>query len=184
VLRLSAAGINILGSDYIHPSQQTKRIVIKNNLFLEIGLEHLGYNGRLFQLTETEDVIIDHNTAFQTGSVITAYGVANARFVFTNNLMPHNEYGVVGDGTQSGPATIAQYFPGLSFKKNVIVGGRQWLGSIKKNFFPASLEEVGFVDLAQGDFRLSDFSPYKGAGTKGKDVGADIEEIIRAFSTP
>ena len=50
----------------------------------------------------------------------------------------------------------------------------------EKNFFPASIDEVGFVDLAAGNFRLAPSSPYKKAGTKKKDIGADINAIDKA----
>ncbi|MGH8312969.1 MAG: hypothetical protein ACRER9_06760, partial [Gammaproteobacteria bacterium] len=39
VLRHSANGINLLGYDDDHPSQQTRRILIKNNLFNDIGYD-------------------------------------------------------------------------------------------------------------------------------------------------
>lgn len=45
------------------------------------------------------------------------------------------------------------------------------------NFFPASLEAVGFVDHAGGNYRLAPFSPYRKAGTDGKDIGADIDAL-------
>ena len=48
------------------------------------------------------------------------------------------------------------------------------------NFYPPNLSDVGFVDLAGGNYRLADVSPYKGAGTDGKDVGADIDDVEAA----
>ena len=63
VVRHVAAGINILGQDDNHPSRQTSRIAIVNNVFADVG-GHWGH-GRLFQLLDgTRDVVIDHNTAF------------------------------------------------------------------------------------------------------------------------
>ena len=41
------------------------------------------------------------------------------------------------------------------------------------NFFPASLTEAKFVNMAAGDYRLADGSPYVNAGTDGKDLGAE-----------
>ncbi|MDQ3252502.1 MAG: right-handed parallel beta-helix repeat-containing protein, partial [Acidobacteriota bacterium] len=37
IVRHAGAGINILGEDYYHPSQQTKRLTIRNNLFEDIN---------------------------------------------------------------------------------------------------------------------------------------------------
>ena len=45
------------------------------------------------------------------------------------------------------------------------------------NFLPLLLSLVGFVDLAGGDYRLAPTSPYKNAGTDGKDVGCDFDAL-------
>jgi hypothetical protein len=47
-----------------------------------------------------------------------------------------------------------------------------------ENFFPASLEEVGFVSLAAGDYRLRPDSPLGGAATDGHDVGVVFDELL------
>jgi hypothetical protein len=45
------------------------------------------------------------------------------------------------------------------------------------NFFPANRSVVGFVDLANGDYRLATSSPYKGKATaearRGERLGSD-----------
>jgi hypothetical protein len=179
IVRHSAAGINILGQDDIHASDKAKRIEIKNNLFHDIGGARWGGNGRFLQITDSADVSLVNNTVIHTGNIITAYGKPNSNFIFTNNLVPNNEYGVIGDGSQSGMITIENYLPESVFKKNVIVGGQSALYP-KKNFFPRSFEEVGFIDLAEGNYRLAATSAYKNAGVKGKDVGADLDAIEAA----
>ncbi len=176
IVRHAAAGINILGRDDLQPSDKAKRLSIKNNLFYDIGGEQWGGNGRFLQITETEGVVVDHNTVFHTGNIITAYGVPNLDFTFTNNLAPNNAFGVIGDNSRSGNTTIEKYLPSSVFKKNVIINGRA-TAYPQKNFFPASIDEVGFIDPAAGDFRLAPLSPYKKAGTKKKDIGADIDAI-------
>ena len=50
------------------------------------------------------------------------------------------------------------------------------------NFFPADTAAVQFLNFASGDYHLSSGSPYKNAGTDGKDVGADIDAILRAYA--
>ena len=57
---------------------------------------------------------VDHNTILHTGNIITAYGTANAGFIFTNNIAAHNEYGVMGDSSSVGNPTLDRYFPGTS----------------------------------------------------------------------
>jgi hypothetical protein len=181
IMRRSAGGINILGRDNIHPSEQTKRIEISNNLFYDIGGKQLGSNGRFLQLAGTINVTVDHNTVFHTGNVITAYGKPSEGFVFTNNLMAHNEYGVFGDGMGSGTKAINKYFPGAVFRKNIIAGGRSSLYP-GDNFFPSTLDQVGFVGSGKDKYRLSDSSPFKAAGTDGRSIGVDMSALEKTAS--
>lgn len=181
VVRHSAAGIQFIGSDNLHPSQQIKRVEVFNNLFDDIGGKQWGNNGRFIQITETVDTRIDHNTAFQTGNLVTAHGAPNKGFVFINNIVPNNQFGIVGDGTASGNVTLNQYFPESLLKKNVIVGaaGSQYPG---KNYYPAQLDEVGFVDRSRGNYRLAATSPFKKAGTRKKDIGANFDTVEQTVS--
>ena len=97
IVRHTGSAVSILGLDNLHPSQQTKRILIQGNLFEDVNGAAWGGDGRLFQMLDgAADVAIDHNTAFQSGSVIVAAGPANLSFVYTNNLAPNNQYGVAG----------------------------------------------------------------------------------------
>jgi carbonic anhydrase/acetyltransferase-like protein (isoleucine patch superfamily) len=181
IVRHAGSGINILGRDDNYPSRQTRGITILNNLFEDVGDTRWGGGGRLFQLLDgTADIVIDHNTAFQTGNAITAGGAPHTGFVFRNNIVPHNQYGVVGDGTAPGHSTLSVYFPGAEFVKNVLVGGLP-TNYPPDNFFPLSLLEVGFLDLAGGDYRLGPLSPYRNAGTDGKDIGADMDALTPAL---
>lgn len=181
ILRHTASGINILGLDYNHPSQQTKRILIKNNLLSDIGGARWGGGGRLFQLLEeTDDIVIDHNTAFHTGNILTVDGKQHTHFTYSNNVTPHNEYGIIGTGTGVGNPTLSTYFPGGIIKNNVVIGGDAVLYP-QDNFFPASLDQVGLVDRAGGNYRLRHSSAYRHAGTDGKDVGVDFDSLCTAM---
>ena len=94
------------------------------------------------------------------------------RFVYRLNLTPHNEYGVTGAGTGTGGATFDTFFPRAVFEKNVIVGGSA-SDYPRGNYFPRSLDDVGFVDRARGDFRLATRSRYRqGGDTPGVDRDA------------
>lgn len=181
IVRNTGSAVNILGTDDIHPSQRTRRILIQGNLFEDVDGSKWGGAGRLFQiLSGTADVVIDHNTAFQTGDVIAADGEAHAGFVYTNNVTPHNEYGIGGSDTYGNPVlTLSTYFPGALFVRNALMGGNE-LKYPADNFFPATWGDVGFVDFAGGNYRLVPTSPYKAAGTDGKDIGADIDALEAA----
>ena len=191
IVRHVAAAVNILGTDDIHPSQQTKRILVKDNLFDDVNgttweTDPLNPgSGRLFQILDgTLDITIDHNTAFQTGDIISASGGPNTGFTFRNNISPNNVYGVGGDNDYGDPlATLRDYFPGAVFRRNVIQGGDP-AKYPADNFFPATMADVKFVDFAGGNYRLQASSPYKNMGTDGKDCGADIDGIDAATKAP
>lgn len=125
IVRHSAAGINILGRDTNpHPSGRSERILIANNLFDDIGGDRWGGSGTLFQLLNgTRSIIIEHNTAYQTGHVIIADGKPHHGFIFRHNVAPHNQYGIFGSGTGVGHKTLEHYFPGSVVENNVLAGG-------------------------------------------------------------
>jgi hypothetical protein len=100
--------------------------------------------------------------------------------VFQNNIAPHNQYGVVGLGTRGDPLlTLNIYFPDAIFARNILAGGNA-SNYPPDNFFPPSLADAGFVDIARGDYHLGAASPYRNAGTDGKDLGADIDLLDSA----
>ncbi len=171
VVRRTAAGVNILARDDSGPSGQARRIVIADNLFEEVGGERWGGGGRLFQILDgAADVVIEHNTALHTGNILTVTGRPNPGFVFRNNIVVQNDYGVIGDGTRPGTQTLQAYFPGATFRRNVLVGAEA-AAYPGDNFFPPTLAHVGFVGGSPPSYRLSPTSPYRGAATDGSDVG-------------
>ena len=187
IIRHASAGIQILGRDYNYRSRELRRLLIQHNLFSDIGaFPSLSNAGRLFQLSDGgANVVVDHNTAFHTETPLYAQ-VHNAShwpatgFVFTNNILLNNQ-GVSGDDTTANSMlTLTTYFPNAVFEGNVIVGGTSRYYP-PRNFFPASLDAVGFVNRQQGDFRLSASSRYKRAGTAGADPGADFEALPAAL---
>jgi len=184
-VRHSGGGINAMGSDYLHPSQLTQRILIQNNLFDDISSTTWNGTGTFLQVADGgTDIVVDHNTVLQSGNIITAtYSsalVPATNFVFTNNIVPYNLYGVFGDyGVGIGNTAINAYFPGSSFVRNVIVGGPA--SSLPtNNFFPSALSAVGFVNLASHNYVLASGTPYVRAATDGKDIGVDFTQMTAA----
>ncbi len=144
VVRASASAISVLGRDdsKASGSAQTRRITIRNNLFDDIGGARWGGGGTLFQvLNGTADLIIEHNSAFQSGNILMAEGPPNTGFVFRNNLVAHNEWGMIGTGTPPGTPTLAAYFPGASVTGNVFIGGEA-ARYPRGNLFAASAAQV------------------------------------------
>src|SRR5262249_22601778 len=127
------------------------------------------------------DVTIDHNTVFQTNSIIATGDSPSDGLVFRNNLLPPNAYGIKGDGQGTGNDKHSTYFPGSMFNKNITAGGRS-ANYPADNFFPPSLDQVGFVNRAGANYRLAATSPYKNAGTDGKDIGCDFDALNAAIN--
>ncbi len=104
IVRHSASGINLLGADYGHRSEQMRRIKVEHNLFYDIGGEWGGQGSFLQIGNQPAQLVFDHNTVLQSGSIMIVYGNGDGRPLpiddlhFTNNLVFHNDTGIVGDG--------------------------------------------------------------------------------------
>src|SRR4029078_1253583 len=102
-------------------SGPARRITIRNNAFSDVGGQWTF--GRLFQLLNgASDITIDHNTALQTESIMLVDSpLPLLRFVFTNNIVAHNQYGIIGAGNGVGTATINTLFPCWSARRDVFL---------------------------------------------------------------
>jgi Putative Ig domain len=166
----------------------------------DIDLEKYSGTGHLAEI-ETDrgapllrSVAIQHITAFPQSGLFTIGGNEHTKmpaFSFENNLVTVGSSPVWSIG--GGPANCAYYdkplttfiacFSEFSFTKNALIGTpasypvRAWP---QGNAFPSNVNAVGFVNYHDGnggDYRLLPSSPYKNAGTDGKDLGADVETI-------
>jgi hypothetical protein len=75
------------------------------------------------------------------------------------------------------------FFPDAIFQSNVIAGGdgKQYPGG---NTFIADRDfESSFVNANAGDYRLSPSSRFRGSGSDGRDVGADVATIAQSLGT-
>jgi IPT/TIG domain len=182
IVRHTAAGVNILGYDNTAPSGQAHGISVIDNLFYDVSQTAWGGNGLAVQMGDgPADVTFDHNTIDHFGSsAFYAYGSQQMIGVqITNNLMRHGTYGIFGAGTTSyGTATINQYFPGGIVTGNVLAGGTASKYPAG-NLFPTVATHVAqFTAPASGDYSLVAGSLYAHAALDGKDLGANISEIV------
>lgn len=178
-----AQGINMSGFDAPNVSQRTSRILIQNNV-LTLARIGQGSDGRLFQvLNGPTDVTFDHNT----GMTIVAFVVSDGsprtdHFSFKNNLVSKGVYGFIGSGTGTALTTLATYFTeNWEITHNAIIRANA-TGYPSGNFFPSNPTAAGITDSAAANYRLLPGSPYKNAGTDGKDIGADLDTILK-YST-
>jgi hypothetical protein len=181
VFRHSACGIDITGHDD-DGSGSSSNFLIQNNVWDDIS-GNWGSDGRWFQATGgANNITIDHNTVFETGFILgfdvgQEYGI-NA----TNNIVLRGG-DVVGNGAGFGISALNAYDVGGTFTHNVVVGGSA--GQYPSdNFFPSSIDQVGFVNYAGGDYSLASNSPYKNAGTDSKDLGANLTSNTASVVPP
>jgi hypothetical protein len=185
MVRHTAGGVDILGTDNLAPSQLTNHITIQDNLFDDMSTAW-GTGSKAILIGPGGDAFtIDHNTFITNDTTILALygGTATApipitNVVFTNNMSEHRTYGIFGDNVGMGSTAIGAYLPGSTIVANVLAGG-----SASKypagNFFPTvAAWDAGFVNYASGDYHLIAASPYKNAGTDGTDLGANIDRVV------
>jgi hypothetical protein len=80
--------------------------------------------------------------------------------------------------------------PGYIWTNNVFAGpwptSGGWTAAMMPqgngNAYPVSLVNVGYTNVAGGDYSLSSISPYKGAASDGKDIGVDWNQFNAANS--
>jgi hypothetical protein len=185
VVRHVAAGFNVLGHDSQNRSEMTRRVEIAHNLLYDVDGPRWGGNGEFVKVGEgVEGLVVEHNTVFHTGNMISAYGGSDAHprpmagFVFRRNILRHNSFGVHGSGQAVGNGTLSSYFPGAMFEGNLIAGGTARNYPAGNSFPPADEFERMFADPDAGDFRFVGRLPSGDLGTK---PGADIEEVTRAW---
>jgi len=179
-----AAGIVILGHDYLAPTRQTNRIVIRNNLFDGLDSKQWGGDGYLLQMTdEPRDIVIDHNTVIQgdSGGIAKIDGVVEG-FTFTNNLTGHGTYGIIASSRAPGNSSIRAVLPGSTIVNNVIADGNADVYP-PGNFFP-SLDQFRqqFVNPSGHNFSLRPASTWMHGATDGGALGADL--TARSNPTP
>ena len=145
------------------------------------------------------NVTINHITGFPdpTGSLfyisdyLTDPQMSNV--VITNNIFGAGRYPVwnLAGGTTSCAysnipvETFSRCFNPYAFNHNALVASPQAFPPSRwprANFFPPSTEATGFVDYGTRNYALSASSPYKNAGSDGKDLGADSIAIQAAIA--
>lgn len=144
-----------------------------------------------------QNVTINHVTAFPPSMIfmigdMVAISTQMKNFVFTNSIVNAGTHPVWSTG--GGPANCAfnnsplitfnQCFASSIFAANAIIASpmANWPN---KNFFPSSAGAVRFANYNGGnggDYHLQPASPYKGKGTDGKDLGADVDAIHSAIA--
>lgn len=190
IVRHASSGINILGTDNERRSQEAKRIRIVNNLLTEIVADSPDNIPYFLQINGGQQITVAHNTVQQGGNIITAYGTSVRGFIFRDNIVQFNRYGIVclTEGSGCGAENIfCICFPGGMFKGNVIADN---LGAAANdrveekypagNYFVSSFQRIGFNDFARGDWRLGTTSRTRRRASDGTDPGVNLDALVAA----
>lgn len=178
--------INLLGHDSPGSgggnSQQMARVLLANNLVESMSGDAIQV------LAGPINLQIRHNTIIMAdgvGTLLKLDGMPNAQdLVYADNVVGAGNYAVFGNNVGVGDTALSTYAPGAIFAGNVIYGPwptpggatTSMLGGNRGNFYPASRDDVGFVDLVNGNYALAPNSRYKGKATDGTDPGASFAE--------
>jgi hypothetical protein len=177
IIRHSGAGINVYGRE----GQGTKRLTIRDNVFEDLN-EGWGGDGSLLLMNGGENVTFEHNTAFHTGWALIEAGAKSPGLIFNNNIV-YNVWGIQGEGTNVGIPTLDYYNAPWDLRRNLFING-MWSQYPQDNLGAPNADQVGFVNRAGGDYRLAASSPFRGKGTDGKDLGADMAVVFASASAP
>ena len=192
------------------PEGLVRDISFVNNIFEDINgtWSDAGTGSGTFNIYLThgpKNVTFDHNVFFNKGTLMevdtNSATYENENFKFKNNIIGHGQYGLrssIGTGNN----TFNAYFTdaGHEFVKNVLVDVnyvyRNSYTARPNNFLivspnndsdadgftpdPQLWNNVGFTDMAGGNYRLAPASPYNNAATDGTDIGPDMDAIAHA----
>jgi hypothetical protein len=199
VISYTGSGFNLLGHDDTAISGQLANVVIRDNLVFDVSSTWDG-SGIFAQIGgEPRDIIIDHNTVMHTGNIITFYSgmyvnAAGVRvnggpvvgFVFTNNLLKHNTYGIIGSGQGYGNQTLAYYAPGAVVLRNVMASNTAVASRYPAdNQFPSVQTLMAtFRDPAAFDYRLVSGSAYINSSLDNRNIGCDTAALPAFGSRP
>ncbi len=131
-----------------------------------------------------DSITVENNTIQHSGNIITSYGDQTTRFVFRNNIVQHNSYGIYCERASQ----LFSCFPAAVVTGNIIVDNANLAGQgypigqnyPRGNFFPPGYERLGFVDYKGGNWKLANNSPLKRRASDGGDPGVRFEELERA----
>jgi len=132
VIRNSTSGVNILARVAYNggtlPTNPTTRVAIVNNRFDNVGRDPIqGTAGIAVQLmSDLRDVTFVKNTftlpSGQMQKAISFDGKSQTRTTISDNIFPASSYGVTGNATGAGTATVNAFMPGGVFRNNVMPG--------------------------------------------------------------
>ncbi|NNE66291.1 MAG: hypothetical protein HKN33_06970 [Pyrinomonadaceae bacterium] len=164
VIRGSGGALSVYGDE----GSGGHRLTIRNNLFADIDGRKWGGSGQFLKVSDWQGLVIENNTVIHNGNITTAYGEPVNGFIFRNNIVFNNDYGMIGDDASPGKETLDRYFPRARVERNIFVGGSERLYG-RSNFYVKSIDQIGFTDREA--YRLTAGNRFEKKGHEGKPIG-------------
>lgn len=160
------------------------RVLIQNNVLTDISSTYAGggngwafytasvTNGGVYATSKNET--IDHNSAFANVNFLVLGDTGTIPgYQLTNNIGTYGTYGIKGAGQASGTASLNTFVPKAIYKGNVLLTA---VGTLDGASYPSGTYAIiesraGFTNYAEANYQLLTSSPYRNAGTDGKDIG-------------
>jgi hypothetical protein len=174
---------NLAGNPSGNAAIPAARMVITDNIIENVNVSPFNGDGHTLQLlSQLSDIVMMHNTVVSANggnSFAVVFGELPGvnRLVIHSNVQAHGAYGMKGGGVGEGTESINRYSSGALITNNAIVGGGSASSYPANNYFPSSMNSLGFANFSGGDYRLSSGSAYLGKGYDGRDIGADINQV-------
>jgi hypothetical protein len=196
--RSDAGGASQAGQRYSIHDVEVHDVYFKNNessgLFAMIASA----------MPPLSDVSIQHVTAIVPRKIFSIFSPADRKmknFTIANNILGTSgdqQIGATGGGPRNcafqpgrnGPAGVLNNcFENLKFSRNLIIGWGSWPAD---NIVAKDISAAGLAKLAEGEKHYAlcqkkdensackKVSPAIRSGSDGRDIGADVEEVIRA----
>jgi hypothetical protein len=183
IVRHAAAGMTVVGTNSY--GGKVSNVTIRNNLFDDLGPAWGSRLALYLIFGGVSGIKVENNTATPTVSInmmVLSDLAPSTGFVFRSNIAPRGTYGVFGSGSGEGTRTLTAYFPSAIFTNNVIYNSVQGLAPYYPagNYFPLTATEVGWTNVAGGNYTLSSTSTYKGTGVGGLNPGVDMTALLSA----
>jgi len=175
--------------------RRASHIRVTNVLFQNIGAAEWGTGGKLLRVTNgVSDVEITHVTSTSNpNGILDPQNPSdlNPNLVFKYNIVERKLYGI-GAGGNEGITTITKNFAPFVYNQNVLVNTsgttNQSIGDdALKSRYPPVTSVVGdwnAVGFLKDNYKLATTSRFYRAGDDGKDLGADVDTLMRAQQGP
>jgi hypothetical protein len=183
ILINSEGGFNISPHDDGLPNPPTSRLLLQDNLAYDINRNPNGGDGKMYQvLGDVHDLTIQHNTTINTGTGVISDAPPIVNGIFRDNITGFGGYGVCGSGLGCASAAIDSVWPGGNFTHNAFFGATPAEGGVEAwyppfHWFPDSIIDVGFTDIASHNFALLSSSLFAQSATDGTALGADMDSV-------